>query len=110
MSQRTEKVESLVQRLVASELRQGLATNAERVTVTRVDAAPDLKTANVWIGIIADSVDQQKAVFEQVLVLRGQAQRAVAKTLTTKFVPKLFFKLDEGGQYAEYIDRLLKGL
>jgi ribosome-binding factor A len=105
MSQRTEKVESIIQQTVAAELRAQIHDSAGQVTVTGVDVSPDLKQAVVWVGLIGST-----ELFAEVQDLRKEVQAVVAKTLTTKFVPRIEFKLDTGGQYAEHIDRLLKNL
>ena len=109
MSQRTEKVESLIQQVVATGLLNGLGGDMARVTVTRVDVSPDLRHAIVWIGIVADGGEQQQ-LFERVEQLRPDLQRDVAGQLTTKFVPRLSLKLDTGGEYAAQMERLLNNL
>lgn len=109
MSQRTEKVASLIQQIVAEGLLAELGGDMARVTVTGVDVAPDLRHATVWVGIVADGPDQQE-LFERVERLRPDLQRDVAGQLTTKFVPRISLKLDEGGEYAAQMERLLNNL
>jgi ribosome-binding factor A len=109
MSQRTEKVESLSQQVVATGLLDQLGGDMARVTVTRVDVSPDLRHAIVWIGIVASGADQTQ-LFERVDELRPDLQRDVAERLTTKFVPRLSLKLDTGGEYAAQMERLLNNL
>ncbi len=110
MSQRTAKVESLVQQVVAKGILELLEADSARVTVTGVDVAPDLRYAVVWIGVIASDEVAQTALFEKVTKIAGQLQHRLAVVITTKFVPRLDFKLDTGGQYAEHISRLLNNL
>lgn len=110
MSQRIAKVESLVQQVVASSLPELLETEAARVTITGVDVSPDLRNATVWVGMLVDDEAAQQELFAKVESARAEVQRRLAGTITTKFVPKLFFKLDTGGKYAEYITRLLNNL
>lgn len=109
MSQRTEKVESLVQQVVANGLLAELGGEMARVTVTRVEVSPDLRSALVWIGIVAEGSAQQQ-LFERIEELRPQLQRDVAGQMTTKFVPRLQLKLDSGGEYAARMERLLSDL
>src|ERR1044072_5961090 len=109
MSQRVAKIESLVQQVVASELVNLLDGEAAAVTVTRVDAAPDLRNATVWIGLLG-SAQMQERLWARVGAVHGQLQAAVANKLTTKFVPRLHLERDTGGEHAEQIDRLLRGL
>ena len=109
MSQRTEKVESLIQQVVAAGLLNELGGDMARVTVTRVDVSPDLRHAIVWIGIVAEG-EAQEQLFKRVEGLRPDLQRDVAAQLTTKYVPRLSFKLDTGGEYAAQMERLLNDL
>ncbi|HSH31923.1 MAG TPA: ribosome-binding factor A [Candidatus Saccharimonadales bacterium] len=107
MTQRTAKVESLIRQTVAGQVRELMEVAAAHVTVTAVDAAPDLRNATVWFGITAGNEDK---VFAELLELRATIQRHLAKVMTTKFVPKLTFQLDSGGAYAQRIEQLMKGL
>ncbi len=107
MSQRVAKVESLIQQVVATSLVDLLDADAARVTVTRVDAAPDLRNATVWIGLITQGIDGD-ALWAKIEGLRGEIQAAVGAKMTTKFVPRVHLKHDTGGEYAAEIDRLLR--
>ena len=107
MSQRVAKVESLIQQVVATALIQVLDSDAAGVTVTRVDAAPDLRTATVWIGLLGDHA-RQDVLWAHIERERHELQDALAAHMTTKFVPRLHFKRDTGGEYAAEIDRLLR--
>lgn len=110
MSQRVAKVESLVQTVVATALVDALERGeAAAVTVTRVDAAPDLRNAVVWIGLLGSAAAQEK-LWARVEKTRAVLQAAVGQKLTMKFVPRLQLKRDTGGEYAAEIDRLLRGL
>jgi ribosome-binding factor A len=107
MSQRVAKVESIIQQVVATMLSELLERDAAAVTVTRVDAAPDLRNATVWIGLLGN-MDQQNRLWEQVEANRQEIQEALGNKMATKFVPRLHFKRDTGGEYAAEIDRLLR--
>jgi ribosome-binding factor A len=107
MSQRVAKVESLIQQVVATALVDLLEGDAARVTVTRVDAAPDIRNATVWIGLITNGIDGE-ALWERLESVRGDIQTAVGTKMTTKFVPRIHLKRDTGGEYAAEIDRLLR--
>jgi ribosome-binding factor A len=99
----------LVQQVVAEQIRELLGPASARVTVTRVDASPDLRNATIWIGLLW-SPDQATTVWEALSQIRGELQSSLAGRLTTKFVPRLALKLDTGGAYAAQIDTLLKSL
>lgn len=103
MSERTRKAASLVKQIVAGELVN--LPDSARYTVTGVDVAPDLRTATVWIGIIGDD-----ELFARVESHKSQFQSAVARRMETKFIPKLSFAQDNGGEYASHISKLIKGI
>jgi ribosome-binding factor A len=73
MSQRVAKVESIIQQVVATMLSELLERDAAAVTVTRVDAAPDLRNATVWIGLLGN-MDAQDRLWEQVEANRQEIQ------------------------------------
>lgn len=104
MSQRTQKVASLVHHLVAAELMRELAS--PELTVTGVDVAPDLRHATVWLGVAADPESTQ-ALINRAQAIRPQLQQAVSGGLSTKFVPRLELKHDTTGQHADHIQRLI---
>jgi ribosome-binding factor A len=108
-TQRVAKFESLVQQVVAEQIRDQLGPDSAQITVTRVDAAPDLRNAIVWIGLLTTGIRSER-LWESLERSRGPIQSKLAARLTTKFVPHLHLRADTGGAYAAEIDRLLKGL
>lgn len=113
MSQRTQKVAQVVRQAVAAELAQ-LPAGAY-LTITNVDVTPDLRGCTIWVGVSAPHGQDPEALFQQALgktagELRRRLQRLVAARLTTKFVPRLSFRYDTGGAYADRIGRLLDNL
>lgn len=109
MSQRSAKMESLIQQSVATALVNLLDRDAAGVTVTRVDAPADMRNATVWIGLLGDEHTTER-LWARIEGAQGILQADLSSKLTTKFVPKLHFKRDTGGEYAAQIDRLLRGL
>ncbi len=108
-SQRVAKVESLILQAVAAEIASILERDSASVTVTRVDAAPDLRNATVWIGLLGKP-EQQDRLWARIEGVRGGLQAVVGEKFRMKYAPRLTFKRDTGGEYAAEIDRLLKGL
>jgi ribosome-binding factor A len=104
MSLRVQRVESVVRQTVARHLPELLGANSGRVSVTAVEASPDLRQATVWIDVLGDN---SEALFKEVVEVRAQLQQEVAAAMTTKFIPRLHLRLDKGGEYADHISRLL---
>ncbi len=108
MSQRTQKVSSLIKQLVAAELT--VLPESAYLAVTSVEVSPDLRQATVWVGVLAKGDEEATALFKSVESAQKRLQGAVAKGMTTKFTPRLSIKRDSSGAYAEGISRLIKGL
>ena len=109
MSQRVAKMESLIQAVVAGELPKLLDRDAATVTVTRVDASPDLRNATVWIGLLGAAAEREQ-LWARLEQERSALQSALAEKVATKFVPRLHLRQDTGGEYAERMEQLLRGL
>lgn len=109
MSQRSAKMESLIQQTVATTLTDLLDREAASVTVTRVDAAGDMRNATVWIGLLGNGPAVDK-LWLRIEGAQGYLQSTLGSKLTTKFVPRLHLQRDTGGEYAAHIDKLLRGL
>lgn len=79
------------------------------VTVTRVEMAPDMKSATVHVSVMGGSAKQQ-------LALRGLASSAgflqsrIADRIETRYTPRLQFKLDEGVHHSIEMARMLAEL
>lgn len=109
MSQRSSKMESLIQQVVAISLGNLLDRDAASVTVTRVDAAGDMRNATVWIGLLGDEKSALR-LWSRIEGTQGHLQSDLGSKLKTKFVPRLHLRRDTGGAYAAEIDKLLRGL
>jgi ribosome-binding factor A len=75
------------------------------VTVTMVDAAPDLRSANVYYTVLDPSqrADSQEALESSAGVL----QYRVGRALRTKHTPRLRFTYDEHQERAAALTRLI---
>jgi len=107
MSQRTDKVASLIQRSVAAGLNR--LPEAACLTVTSVDVSPDLRHATVRIGVVASRPEQATQLFKMIEANRRPLQDEVARSLSTKFVPQLSFEHDTGAEHANHISKLIRG-
>jgi len=109
MSQRVAKIESLIQAVVAPRLAELLERDSAGVTVTRVDASPDLRNATVWLGLLGSEAEQDR-LWSRVEAVRGELQAALAGHMAIKYAPRLQFKRDSGGEDAARMERLLREL
>ena len=76
------------------------------VTVTRVEMAPDMRSATVHVSVMGNPAREQ-------LALRGLANAAgflqsrIADRIETSYTPRLRFELDAGIKYSLEIARVL---
>lgn len=73
------------------------------VTVTRVQTAPDLHDAIVWVSFIDKKASQQNELKSKLSDLR----RALGKRLRLKNIPRIELRIDSGSEYAEEISEIL---
>ena len=77
------------------------------VTVTRVEVAPDMRSAKVYVSVMGDEK-------KQALSLRGLESSAgflqtkVAKRIDTRYTPRLSFVLDQGVKKQLEVLRILQ--
>lgn len=110
MSRRTERVEALM----LEELGRLLLTKLKDprvgfVTVTKVEASMDLKSARVYYSVMGsgkEKADTQAALEHAT----GFLQREVAQALKLRYAPKLLFRLDESLDEAMRIDKIIRDI
>jgi ribosome-binding factor A len=65
------------------------------VSVTRVDVAADLRTANVYLSIFGKDDTTQNTTYEAITHAKSRIQSLLAGKLRCKFCPVLRFQRDE---------------
>lgn len=101
MSERHDRVESLLRELVATYV-QGEANTDPLITITHVDASPDYRNATVFFTTIPEGKETDAEIF---LRRRGsELRRFVMKKSDLKIVPHLSFMLDVGERHRQHID------
>jgi ribosome-binding factor A len=76
------------------------------VTVTDVDTSPDLRTARVYVSVLGDEADREKAL-AGLQSAHGFLQGRIAAELRMKRTPTLTFHYDESVDRGVRISRLL---
>jgi ribosome-binding factor A len=110
MSQRTERVDELLRQEIGELLRREVADpRIGFVTITRVDTAPDLSHARVWVSIIGQQTERQ--------VTLGALRRAMpfirhqlGGRVRLRRIPDLHVELDETAERGTRVLRLLHEL
>jgi ribosome-binding factor A len=96
MPSRKPQVESLLKRAVAEVILRDLSDPRIKgmVSVTRVEASPDLKRASVYVSVLPEQYESRTIHGLKDATMR--VQHGVKKRVALRLVPHLEFKLDEG--------------
>lgn len=110
MSRRTEQVAEAIKvevsKLIQRELRD---PRLGFVTVTRVEASPDLKYAKIFFSVMGDATVKA----ETLKVLKrasGFIRHELSHILTLRYTPQLVFEFDVAMEHGDKIQRLLMQL
>lgn len=93
MKHRIERVCEVLKREIGIIICRELDFGPVLVTVSSVDITPDLKQAHVFVSALGSPGQQVKAL-EKLEHSRVLIQGEVAKRVTLKHTPHLFFKID----------------
>jgi len=106
MSNRTLRVNELVQREISDILRKRYQSEAVAITIAEVRVAPDLRDARVFVSIVGD----ETTVEEKLRWLRARApeiREEVGRRIVLKYLPKFDYVLDRSVARGSRILRLL---
>lgn len=109
MSNRTLRVNELVQRELSDILRKRYQSEAVAMTITEVRVAPDLRDARVFVSIVGDAETAEK----KLAWLRGKAaeiREEVGRRIVLKYLPKFEYVLDKsaarGARILQVLDEI----
>jgi len=78
------------------------------ITVTGAKVSDDLKNATVYISVL-NTEDGEKTI-RKLNESKSFIKTELASRLQMKYLPKLFFKIDEAVEYGRKIDKLLNDI
>jgi ribosome-binding factor A len=93
MSNRTVRINELLQRELSDILRKKYQAESVALTITEVRVAPDLRDAIVFVSIVGD----EAYVEERMRWLKKQAtdiREEISRRIVLKFLPKFNYRLD----------------
>lgn len=94
MKHRLERVSEVLKRELGVILVREIDFSPVLVTISSVDMTPDLKQAHVYVSALGTPAQQRK-VLEKLEHNRAHLQGEIAKRVSLKNTPHLFFKIDE---------------
>lgn len=109
MSNRTVRVNELVQREISDILRKRYQSEAVAITISEVRVSPDLRDARVFVAVVgSDEVAEEKLRW-----IRSKAadiREEVARRIILKYLPKFEYVLDRSATRGARILRMLDEL
>lgn len=111
---RTQRLNSEYQREISSVI-SGALKNREPnlkgiISVTETDVAPDLKTAKVYVSVLAATPEEKARTLEVLSENAGFIRHELAKVMKMRTVPQLTVLEDKSMEYGSKMDALLKGI
>jgi ribosome-binding factor A len=109
VSNRTVRVNELVQREISDILRKRYQSEAVAVTITEVRVSPDLRDARVFVSVVGD----EKMAEQKIRWLRSKAaeiREEVSRRIVLKYLPKFEYVLDQsairGARILQVLDEI----
>jgi len=106
MSNRTLRVNELIQREISAILRQHHQSEAVTITVTEVRVAPDLRDARVFVTILGDADTVEKKL-RWLRARSREIRQEMGKRIVLKYMPRFSYVLDESAIRGSRILNLL---
>lgn len=82
---------------------------AGMLTVTRVETAPDLSSARVFVSVLGED-GAAKGVVSALDKAKGHVRSEIAARMHIRRAPEFLFVEDDGAAYADHINKVLKDL
>ena len=96
-TRRQEKVARIVKEAVNNAITQHLSDPRIEglVSITRVEMAPDLRNANVYISVLGKDEAAQNKTFAAIVHAKNRIQSLISGKIQSKFCPVLHFYNDD---------------
>ena len=105
---RSRRVNAIIQEVLADEIVRLTVPRLGLVTVTGVDAAPDMRHATVFVSTL--EVDRIDDTLKGLASAAPRLRAALGREIRTKYTPELDFKPDMGVIQGERIEAILRKL
>jgi ribosome-binding factor A len=110
LSQRTDRLDSQIRAELMQIFQRDMADpRIGFATVTRVDTAPDLTLARVWVSVYGPEADAQTTV-GALTDAAGWLRHRLGERLHIRKVPRLEFRADESIAGGDSVLRILRDL
>jgi ribosome-binding factor A len=109
VSNRTVRVNELVQREISDILRKRYQSESVILTITEVRVSPDLRDARVFVSVVG-TADDAEAKLKWLRSKSGEIREEVGRRIVLKYLPKFDYVLDEsvarGARILQVLDEI----
>ena len=107
MSNRTVRVNELVQREISDILHHRYQSEAVAVTISDVRVAPDLRDGRVYVAVVGDA-EAAEAKLRWLRSKAAEIRAELGRRIVLKYLPKLEFVLDTSAMRGARILQVLE--
>lgn len=107
MSDRHQRVESLIKELAATYIQQEANTDP-LITVTRAEISPDYKNATIYVTTLPDGREEKALVFLK--RTGGDMRGFIKRKANLKIIPFFEFSIDYGERHRQHIDEVARDI
>jgi ribosome-binding factor A len=106
VSNRTVRVNELVQREISDILRKRYQSEAVTITISEVRVSPDLRDARVFVAVVGDD-EMAEAKIRWLRTKAGEIREEVGRRIVLKYLPKFAYVLDKTAARSARITQML---
>ncbi len=106
MSNRTLRVNELIQRELSAILRKHYQTEAVALTLTEVRVSPDLREARVFVSVVGDEAEKETKL-RWIRAHAREIRQELGRRIVLKFLPRFDYVLDKSTERATHLLDLL---
>ncbi len=108
-NQRMRRVNEILREAIAEECRNLKDPRIGFLTVTGVEATPDLRHATVFYSVLGDDTVRRDTA-DALVAAAPRVRSAIGGQIRLKYTPELEFAVDPSIEHGERIDRILRDL
>lgn len=105
INKRISQINELIKKEVGKILLHELGEHKGFITISTVDTTNDLRQATIWYLLIGGDEKAIEALFAS---KEREIQRTLNSRLSLRHVPRIKFRYDRSGEYANEINKLIE--
>ncbi|HVU23701.1 MAG TPA: 30S ribosome-binding factor RbfA [Opitutus sp.] len=109
MSNRTLRVNELIQRELSDLLRKRYQSETVAMTITEVRVAPDLRDARVFVSVVGDETEADQKL-RWLRAHAGELRQEIGRRIVLKYLPRFEYVADHSAERGTRVMQLLDEL